>query len=427
MIGSKIYKLAKKLWPINRSITGNGVRTTLKIFKKICPNLKIIEVASGKKVFDWKIPKEWNVKEAWLKGPSGEKIADFSKNNLHLVGYSIPIKGKFNLDQIKKHIHTIKNQPNAIPYVTSYYKRAWGFCISFDKYKKLKKGLYEVFINSEIKNGYLTYGELLIPGKKKKEIFLSTNICHPSMANNEISGPVVTINLAKWISSIKNKQYTYRIVFVPETIGSIAYLSKKYKQLKKNVVAGFNVVCVGDNRCYSYLPSRDGNTLSDKILKHVLKSKKKKYYTYKWIDRGSDERQYCSPGIDLPIATFMRSKYGTYPEYHTSLDNLGNVVTPLGLNGSYHILKLTIKTLEENHFYKTKFLGEPHLSKRKMYPTTSIKNNISGELRKMMDVISYSDRKTSIIEIADKLSMSIRDLNQIIYKLEKKKLIRKVL
>jgi aminopeptidase-like protein len=427
MIGHKIYKLAKVLWPINRSITGDGVRISLKKIQKIIPNLKIIENPSGKKVFDWKIPEEWNVSEAWLKGPNGRKIADFSKNNLSLVGYSVPIKSSFNLNKIKKHIHTIKTQPNATPYVTSYYKRTWGFCIPYKSFKKLKKGKYEVCINSEIKNGHLTYGEIIIPGKRKQEIFISTNICHPSMANNEISGPVVTTYLAKWIQSIKNRKYTYRIIFVPETIGSITYLSKKYKYLKKNVIAGFNVVCVGDNRCYSYLPSRNGNTLSDKVLKHVLKKNIKKYKIYSWANRGSDERQYCSPGIDLPIATVMRSKYGTYPEYHTSLDNLKNVVSPAGLNGGYRILKLAIETLEKTNFYQTKFLGEPHLSKRNLYPTTSIKNNISKEIKKIMDIISYSDGKIPTIEIADRLSISMPNLNRILNKLEKKSIIKKLL
>lgn len=426
MIGNTIYKLAKILWPIDRSITGNGVRATLKILKKICPRMKIVEIPSGKKVFDWKVPDEWNVKEAWLKDPNGKKIADFSKNNLYLVGYSVPKNLELDLNKIKRYLHTIKKQPNAIPYVTSFYKRTWGFCLPYKKFKKLKQGKYTAFINSEIKKGYLTYGEIIIPGRIKKEIFISTNICHPSMANNEISGPSVTIHLAKWIQSLKNRKYTYRIIFIPETIGSLTYLNKNYKYLKKNVVAGFNVVCVGDNRSYSFLPSRDGNTLSDKVAKHVLKINKKKYKTYKWIDRGSDERQYCSPGIDLPIATIMRSKYGTYPEYHTSLDNLKNVVTPRGLNGGYNILKSAIEVLEKNIFYKAKYLGEPYLSKRKLYPTTSFKNNYSKKLRQMMHIISYSDTKTPTIEIADKLSISLEKLYPLLNKLENKSLIKKV-
>ena len=426
MIGNKIYKLAKKLWPINRSITGNGVRNTLKILKDICPDMRIIEVPSGKKVFDWKVPKEWNVKNAWLIGPEGKKIVDFSKNNLHLVGYSAPVNSKFKFSKIKKHIHTLKKQKNAIPYVTSYYKNHWGFCMPYNTFKKLKNGSYKVFIDSKLKNGHLTYGEIIIPGRLKKEVFISTNICHPSMANNELSGPTVTTYLAKWIKSIKNRKYTYRIIFIPETIGSITYLSKNYKYLKKNVIAGFNVVCVGDNRNYSYLPSRRGNTLSDQVAKYALKFIKKKYTSYTWLDRGSDERQYCSPGIDLPIATIMRSKYGTYPEYHTSLDTLGKVVTPKGLNGGYNILKLAIETIEKNSYYESKFLGEPYLSKRKLYPTTSIKNNVSKELRKIMHILSYSDKKTSALEIAKKLSISMHNLLPILKKLEKKKLIKKI-
>ena len=427
MIGKKIHDLCKILWPINRSITGNGVRKTLDILKKKCSEMKIYEVASGTKVFDWTIPNEWNVKEAKILGPGGKKILDFSDNNLHLVGYSTPINKKMSLKELNKHLFSLKEKPKAIPYVTSYYKKNWGFCLSHNNRKKLKSGKYKVLINSELKKGSLTYGEIFLPGKSKKEIFLSTYICHPSLANNELSGPTVSIFIANWIKSLKDRKFSYRIIFIPETIGSITYLSKNLKKMKRNMHAGFNITCVGDERMYSYLPSRKGDTIADHTAKHILKWTDKNYKKYTWLDRGSDERQYCSPGIDLPVATIMRSKGGEYPEYHTSLDNLKNVVTPKGLNGSFNLIKKIIESFEFNCYPKNLHLCEPQLSKRNLYPSTSNwskKENYTYELRLMKDLISFSDGKTSLLNIAENCKVPIWDFYSIIRKLEKNKIIK---
>tara|TARA_B100001123_G_C15332692_1_gene1031777 strand:+ start:2293 stop:3591 length:1299 start_codon:yes stop_codon:yes gene_type:complete len=427
MIGKKIHDLCKILWPINRSITGNGVRKTLDILKKKCSEMKIYEVASGTKVFDWTIPNEWNVKEAKILGPGGKKILDFYDNNLHLVGYSTPINKKMSLKELNKHLFSLKEKPKAIPYVTSYYKKNWGFCLSHNNRKKLKSGKYKVLINSELKKGSLTYGEIFLPGKSKKEIFLSTYICHPSLANNELSGPTVSIFIANWIKSLKDRKFSYRIIFIPETIGSITYLSKNLKKMKRNMYAGFNITCVGDERMYSYLPSRKGDTIADHTAKHILKWTDKNYKKYTWLDRGSDERQYCSPGIDLPVATIMRSKGGEYPEYHTSLDNLKNVVTPKGLNGSFNLIKKIIESFEFNCYPKNLYLCEPQLSKRNLYPSTSNwskKENYTYELRLMKDLISFSDGKTSLLNIAENCKVPIWDFYSIIRKLEKNKIIK---
>ena len=426
--GKKMHDLAKELWPISRSLTGEGNRKTLKILKKVCKNLKIFEINSDTKVFDWKIPNEWVARKAWIKDSKGKKILDFTKNNLHLMGYSIPVHKKINFKELKKKIHTLKNKPNAIPYVTSYYNKDWGFSLSFNDFKKLdKKETYEVLIDTELKKGSLTFGEILIPGKTKKEILISTNICHPSMANNELSGPVVSTYLAKWINKKKNRKYSYRILFLPETIGAIAYLSKKYKYLKKNVVAGYNVVCVGDNKKYSYLPSRNGDTFSDIIAQYVLKTKIKKFKQYSWLDRGSDERQYCSPGIDLPIASIMRSKYGTFPEYHTSEDNLLKVVTPAGLQGGYDILKDALELIEKNFFLKSLVLCEPFYNKRGMYPKFTVKGDNFRELMlKMNHIVSYSDNKIPAIAIAEKLSITFDKFLFLIKILERKKIVKKI-
>ena len=346
-----LYSWAQDLYPIHRSIAGEGVRKTLIYLKKLLPNLKIKKIASGKKVYGWKVPKEWSIKEAYIKNSKGDKIVDLKNNNLHVISHSQPINKKLNLENLKKNLYSLKDQPKAIPYITSYYSNRWGFCINHENLKKLKKDLYHVVIDSSFKNGYLNYGELIIPGKSKDEILISTNICHPSMGNNETSGIVVATALADWASKLKNRRYTYRIILIPETIGSIAYIHLNKEKLKKRVKAGFVVVCVGDEKKYSFLQSRDGNTLSDRAALYALNKYIKKFEYYDFLERGSDERQFCSKGIDLPVCSIMRSKYGTYPEYHTSLDNL-KFISGKGLYGSFQILKKVLEILEINFTYK---------------------------------------------------------------------------
>ena len=420
MIGNKIYNLVSKLFPINRSLTGEGVRETLKIISSHIPNLKIKSVPSGTKVFDWSVPKEWLVKEAYIITPSGKKICDYNKNNLHLVGYSIPFEGNLELSELKKNLYTIPDQPKAIPYVTSYYQKRWGFCISQEEFDNLKKGTYKIVIKSKLFNGKLNYGELIIKGKSKKEILLSTYICHPSMANNEVSGPSVLTFIAKSLISNNKNEYTYRIIFVPETIGSIAYINLNLKNLKKNVMSGFNISCVGDERSYSYLPSRNGETISDLMAKHILKCIDPKFNQYTWLDRGGDERQYCAPGIDLPIASIFRTKYGEYPEYHSSLDKLGTVVTAKGLDGGYWAIKKTLEAIEKNKKYKVTVLCEPQLGKRGLYPTLS---KYEKRDRLMINFISLCDGSKSLLDIAEYLNVPIWDLYKLVELLKKHKLI----
>lgn len=422
-IGREIHTFASELWPLNRSITGEGVRQTLERIKSHLPELQIKAVPTGTKVFDWTIPREWRVDEAYILSPSGERIGDFGVNNLHLIGYSTPFEGKVGLKELKKHIYTLPDQPNAIPYITSYYKERWGFCLSQDQYDLLDEGEYYVKIDTKLFDGVLNYGELIIPGKSSQEVFLSTYICHPSMANNELSGPTVVTYLAKWISELKRRDYTYRIVFIPETIGSITYLSLHHDYMKKNIFAGFNVSCIGDDRAYSYLPSRNGNTLSDHVAKHVLKHTDKNYKAYSWRDRGSDERQYCAPGIDLPVASIMRTKYGQYPEYHTSLDDLKNVVTPAGLDGGYWALRRALEAIENNRKYCVSVFCEPQMGKRGLYPTLSTKKSVE-QVRLMMDLISLCDGKSSLLEIAECLNTPIWTLYKTIETLLSHKLIK---
>lgn len=418
--GSDLYKFAKILWPINRSITGNGLRQTLKLIKNEIPSLKIFEIKSGNKAFDWSVPLEWNIKEAWIKTPSGKKIANLDDNNLHLVGYSIPVKKKLPLKRLKKHLHTIPKIPNAIPYVTSYYNKNWGFCLSHNSLKLLKEGIYEVFINSSLKKGSLTYGEVIIPGKSKKEILLSTYICHPSLANNEISGPCVTTFLAKWLRNINNR-FTYRIIFIPETIGSIVYLKKNLKKLKKNLIAGFVITCVGDNNCYSFVPSKQGNTISDLVAQRVLKRIDPNFKKYSFLDRGSDERQYCSPGVDLPVASITRSKYYEYPEYHTSFDNL-DFISAYGLKGSFKVFQKTILEIERSIIPKTKFLCEPQLGKKNLFPKFSNKNN-AKEIYNILNLITYSNGLTTLKDISEIINLKFKDTLKLAILLKRKKII----
>lgn len=413
-VGQWCHNLATELFPICRSITGNGVRQTLRKLASLLNGFSIHEVPSGTRCLDWTVPDEWNITDAYIITPNGRKICDFQRNNLHVLGYSEPVHLNLTREELLPHLYSRPEQPDAIPYVTSYYKRRWGFCLTQRELDTLPAGSYEVVINSTLSPGHLTYGELLIPGESKEEVFLSTYICHPSMGNNELSGPCVTTALARWINSLPNRRYTYRIVFVPETIGSIVYISRNLETLKDRVIAGFVVNCCGDERAYSYLPTRLGNTLSDRIALHVMRQEPSGFIHYSYRDRGSDERQYCSPGVDLPMASIMRSKYGSYPEYHSSMDDL-SFITPRGLAGGFERLRFVIEGLERNRTYCTTILGEPNLGSRGLYPTLSQGGSASAaSIRNMMDLLAYCDGKHDLLQIADIIGCPIWHLYDLV-------------
>ena len=421
----KFYNLAKKkLFPICRSITGNGVRKTLSEIKKNFPKLKIFQQASQTKVFDWKVPPEWNIKNAYVIDKYGDKIIDFKLNNLHIINYSIPINKYVLKKEFFKHLYSLPRQPEAIPYLTSYYKKYWGFCVthkqklSFDK-KYKKNDRFKVVINTSLNiKGNLTFGELILKGKTKQEILISTYICHPSMANNELSGPVVSMSLINYFLKKKNLKKTIRFLFIPETIGSITYLSKNLNYLKKNVVGGFNLSCIGDDRAYSCMTTKYGNTLSDKAIISAYKKLKIKFKKFSFLDRGSDERQYNSPGIDLPIASIFRTKYGDYPEYHTSLDNF-DVVSIKGLTGGFKVAKTAVNLLLDMVIPKTSILCEPHMSKRGLYPSLSTKN-ANKTVRNYMNFIQYADGKNDLDQISKIINLKFQEVKKI-YKLLKSK------
>jgi aminopeptidase-like protein len=413
--GDKMYSWASELFPLNRSLTGRGVRETLAFIKRQVPELQIHEVPSGTQAFDWEVPKEWEIREAFIEDPNGHKVVDFNENNLHVVGYSLPLDKTVSRAELDFYLTSLPDQPKAIPYVTSYYKETSGFCISDEQRQKLGSGPFRLYIDSDLSSGHMTYGEVFIQGETSQEVLLSTYICHPSMGNNELSGPVVAMALIEYLKSLPTRKYSYRILFTVETIGSVYFISRNLDALKRNVVAGWVLTCIGDNRTYSYVPSRQSDSYTNLISRQVLEDLGEPFTEYSWLDRGSDERQYCSPGVDLPIASLMRSKYGEYPEYHTSLDDM-SVISPEGLFGGFKLLVNAIEILETNALYEIKLPCEPQLGKRGLYPNTSTKS--SGlEVRDQMNVISYLDGKHDLLGIAGICGVSYKYVQTLINKL----------
>ncbi|MBF0605198.1 MAG: DUF4910 domain-containing protein [Nitrospirae bacterium] len=422
-IGTEIYELAKELFPICRSITGNGVRHTLNIIKRIIPELNIIEVPTGTPCFDWIVPKEWNISDAYVIDPDGKKIIDFKENNLHVMSYSVPIREKMGLEALQEHLYSLPDDPEAIPYRTSYYVERWGFCLSDKQRNTLKEGDYQVVIESTLEPGHMTFGELILPGETDQEILLSTYICHPSMGNNEISGPSVTTFLGKWLTGLTSRRYTYRIIFIPETIGAILYLSRNLDHLQRNVIAGFVVTCVGDNRNYTYLSSRQGDTLVDRVIQHVLGQIDPNYLVRNFQEhRGSDERQFCSPKVNLPVALLMRTRFGEFPEYHTSRDDL-TVISPEGLFGGYDALRLCIVCLEGNRVYRNSITCEPFLGSRGLRPDVGGVKTLGVYFRHISNLLALSDGKMDLLELSQRLQVPMWDLLKIVDVLVLKKLL----
>jgi len=414
--GPEMFSWMKILFPLNRSLSGEGNRETLRYLQTLVPEMKIGEFKSGYSAFDWVVPHEWNVKNAFIERIDGSRVAEFSDCNLHLVGYSVPIDKIVSKDELLKHLHYVDEMPNAIPYVTSYYESNWGFCMTKQAFEKLGEGPFRVFIDSSLKGpgegGVVNFGEVILKGKSSQEILFSTYICHPSMANNELSGPVLSIALIRQLSKIYH-HYTYRFLFLPETIGSIAYLSENYEKMKVKTIAGWVLTCIGDKGAFSYIPSRLGNNYADRITKEVLSSIVPDYVTYSWLDRGSDERQYCSPGIDLPVCSVTRSRYGTYPEYHTSLDNL-DIISEDSLEESLEFLSHLVKKIESNRVPKSKILCEPQMGKRNLYSNTSTAQSYTAQTKRMIDTLSYLDGTHTLEDISTKCGIDMKQINEIL-------------
>jgi aminopeptidase-like protein len=424
-IAAEIEEYFDKLWPLNRSITGIDFRKSLEILDNIIPTNRI-SFKTGEKVLDWTIPSEWNAIEAYILTPSGDKIADFKINNLHLMGYSIPVNMKMSLGELKNYIYTLPNQPEAIPYVTSYYKRQWGFCLSHVDFEKLEEGEYTVFIDSELSNGLLIEGDALIKGKSEKEIFFSTYLCHPSMANNELSGPLVLSFLYRELRKQEsNLKYSYRFAILPETIGAVAYLSKFGNLMQERTIAGYQITCIGDKGEFTYKRSRQHNSLADRAAEQFMKENNQK----KIIDFnpaiGSDERQWCSPGFNLPVGSLMRTMYSVYPEYHTSLDNKSLMDFP-GMQKAVEAYLDIIKNIENNHFYKSNApFGEPQLGPRGLFRAISGKDRQEDELA-MWWLLNYADGEHDLLTIANLSGFKMSTLIRVGSKIEESGLFSKL-
>ena len=408
-----LERLFDRLFPLNRSITGDGVRETLRILDEYAP-IRRQEYPTGAVCFDWEVPKEWNVREAYVKNGQGRKLIDFRDCNLHLMGYSKPFRGFVTRDELMARLHTKPDLPDAIPYMTSYYREDWGFCIPHRRLGEFTDDRYEVLIDADLADGHMTIGEGVITGATDREILLSTYVCHPSMAINELSGPLVQTMVYRALLARGGLKYTYRFLYLPETIGSLLYLSRHGEHLKAKVDAGYVITCTGHGEAFIYKKSKRGDTLADKAALHVLKQSGKPYKTVEWNPFGSDERQYCSEGFRLPVGSLMRTMYGEYPEYHTSLDDR-SLISWQALRETVDMYLAIIDTLEANETYlSTHIHGEPKLDKRGLYPYTSGTRTPEEKLRILQTthLIAFSDGRRDLMDIAETLGLAGRDLRE---------------
>ena len=419
--GPQMYGLMEKLYPICRSITGNGVRQTLNEIKKYV-DLQIHEIPTNTNVFDWTIPKEWNISDAYIADSGGTKVVDFKKSNLHVISYSTPIRKKMSLAELKEHIHTIPDLPDAVPYLTSYYKEDWGFCMRHNDFLNLKDDEYDVVIDSTLKNGSLTYGELFIPGSVSDEILVSCYVCHPSMCNDNLSGVVLTTMLAKELGKIQTT-HSIRFLFIPETIGAIAWLATNEKSLSK-IKHGLVATCLGDPGISTYKRTKHGNAEIDRVVEFILKNSKNAYQILDFFPTGSDERQFCSPGIDLNVGSLMRTPYGRFSEYHTSADDL-QFVQPQFLEDSYSKYLQTIFILENNKKYlNLNPKCEPQLGKRGLYRQIGGQKITKDYELAMFWMLSLSDGSHDLLDIAVKSGLDFGILLEAAQKLEKNNLLK---
>lgn len=421
--GEKMYALATELFPICRSITGNGVRQTLEILQQILP-LEIQEVPTGTPVFDWEVPKEWNVQEAWVKDPAGKKIIDFSQHNLHLLNYSVPIRRSMSLSELRPHLYTLPDQPDLIPYRTSYYQENWGFCLPHRQYEQLEEGTYEVCIDSRLEAGHLTYGECFIPGQTDEEVLFSAHICHPSLANDNLSGMSLLAYLGQWLSRRQNR-YSYRLLFIPGTIGSITWLAlneTKTVNIKHGIVASL----LGDAGDFTYKKSRRGDTEIDQVVAQVLQESGHPHAIIDFFPYGYDERQFCSPGFDLAVGNLTRSQFGKYPEYHTSGDNL-DLIQPQYLEASFSIYQGVAEMLEQNRRYLNQNPKcEPQLGKRGLYEAIGGQSDQKELQMAMLWVLNLSDGQHSLLDISRRTGISFSQIQRIAQILSKKELLVEV-
>jgi aminopeptidase-like protein len=418
--------LMERLFPLCRSLTGEGVRQTLDAVGEMIPLVRT-RVPTGTQCFDWEIPREWNIRDAYIKNSKGERIVDFKSNNLHVVSYSVPVKATMGLEELQGHLHSIPEYPDAIPYRASYYNEAWGFCLSHSQRQALRDDSYEVLIDSELVAGALDYAQSRVPGSSAAEVFFSTYICHPSLANDQLSGIVLLGALMKILGGLPAPRYSYHGLFAPETIGAIAFLSTCVDAIKANTKAGYVVTCVGDDGPFTYVRSKRGRTLADKAAEHAARQvalQKSRTFSVREFDPvGSDERQYCSPGFNLPVGSLMRSRVGDFMQYHTSMDNL-TFVSEAGLAGALEAYMRVVQTLEMNcHPMRTNPYCEPQLGKRGLY-SKFVSSNIPDYQVKILNILSFADGDHDLIDIADRMHLPVWELADPLKKLVEADLIQ---
>lgn len=407
-----------RLWPIMRSITGDGVRQTHDILSEIVP-LQRIEIRSGTKVFDWVVPKEWVVREAYVVDPNGSKILDIADNNLHLVNYSIQFRGTMSRSELDNYLYSLPEMPDAIPYITSYYQPRWGFCLSQKQRDALLEGDYQVVVDTNHIDGSMSLAEVVLPGEEKKEILFSTYNCHPSLANNELSGPLVTAFLCRRLAAMPKRRFTYRFAFLVETIGAIAYLHRYGELFRDKLLAGYVITCTGNDTPFSYKRSRVENSIANRAAELTLTEKYGDDFRIEEFDPiGSDERQYCSPGFNLPVGSLMRTKYGTYNEYHTSEDNR-DFISFEAMTEAVNTYFDICQALEMNRKYKnTISYCEPQLGKRGLYPSLGIRTNV-----KAVEAISWflnlADGEYDLLDMAKKSGINLKELHDVAEKCRK--------
>lgn len=392
----------QRLYPICRSITGNGLRQSLQILQELVP-LTLHEVPSGTQVFDWTVPKEWNVRDAYVKNAQGKKVIDFQQHNLHLVNYSIPIQQKMPLAELKKHLHSLPEYPEWIPYRTSYYAETWGFCLSHNELEALEEGEYEVYIDSTLADGHLTYGELVLPGALAEEVLISTHCCHPSLCNDNLAGMALATFLARHLGG-QPRRYTYRFLFLPGTIGAITWLAQHEAQAAR-IQHGLVVACVGDPGQMTYKRSRQGGAVIDRAVAHVLAYKGQPHAMIDFSPYGYDERQYCSPGFNLAVGSLTRTPYGRFPEYHTSADNF-DLVKPEFLADSLATYLAVIDVLEHNRMViNQKPKCEPQLGKRGLYGSLGGGQSTHDSVMAMLWVLNLADGRHTLLDMAERASI----------------------
>jgi aminopeptidase-like protein len=408
-IGSEMHALASELFPICRSLTGDGVRRTLDILRNHIP-LTCTEVPSGKPVFDWVVPNEWNIRDAWIRNEQGDRVVDFQANNLHVVSYSTPVRARMPLAELRPHLHSLPDNPDWIPYRTSYYKESWGFCLSDRQLQRLADGSYDVCIDSTLAPGHLTIGECYLPGESQEEVLLSAHVCHPSLANDNLSGISLAVALATRLQEHR-RRYSYRFLFIPGTIGSITWLALNEGKTK-HIRHGLVLTCLGDKGSLTYKRSRRGSAEIDRAATHILRTAGEPHRIIDFFPYGYDERQYCSPGFDLAVGCFMRSQHGTFPEYHTSADDL-SFIRPAQLANSFERVWEVIEALENNRTYlNTNPKCEPRLGKRGLYGGVGGTRHGAFDELGLLWVLNQSDGKHDLLAIAERAGMRFSEIQR---------------